>query len=259
MASFYEQTGDNEFDSTALTAGPWSPKAQHGGPPSALLTRAIERHEPREGHRLGRVCVDILRPVPVAPLQVSVRSVHTGKRIQLIEATAQSEGKAVLIARAWRLLAVPGTVPSTPQTIGEDFADIPVSHEVDLQWANMDGYMSVIDWRIEKGRFDQWGPAKVWARQTVPLLEDEEPSPWQRAVTVADSGSGVSLCLDPSRFPAVNCDLNVVMHRDPVSEWIMLDSQTTISAGAGALASTVLADRRGPVGSATQTLLASTT
>ena len=27
---------------TPATAGPWSPKAQHGGPPSGLLTRAIE-------------------------------------------------------------------------------------------------------------------------------------------------------------------------------------------------------------------------
>lgn len=30
----------------ALTAGPWSADAQHGGPVAALLARAIERAEP---------------------------------------------------------------------------------------------------------------------------------------------------------------------------------------------------------------------
>ncbi len=256
MASFYEQIDDTEFTSTARTAGPWSTKAQHGGPPSALLTRAIERHEPRDGHRLGSVCVDILRPVPIAPLHIHVRSIHTSRRTELLEATAQAGGKDVLIVRAWRLLGVPTEVPSTPQTMSANMAEIPATHDVNLPWANMDGYMSMIDWRTEQGRFDEWGPAKIWARQRVPLLHGEEPSPWQRAMTVADSGSGVSMCLDPTRFPTINCDLNVVMHRDPISEWILLDSQTII--GAGAFASTVLSDRRGPVGSATQTLLAST-
>ncbi|RAU95503.1 acyl-CoA thioesterase domain-containing protein, partial [Mycolicibacter senuensis] len=70
--AFYTQTGPGQFDSSALTAGPWSPDSQHGGPPSALLAREMEHHQPREGHRLARVSIDILTPVPVAPLSISV-------------------------------------------------------------------------------------------------------------------------------------------------------------------------------------------
>lgn len=65
--AFYTQLDEDRFDNSPATAGPWSAESQHAGPPSALLGRAIERFEPREGHRLGRVSVDILGAVPVEP------------------------------------------------------------------------------------------------------------------------------------------------------------------------------------------------
>ena len=43
--AFYVTDGD-DFVATAHTRGPWSPKHQHGGPPSALLARAIEAQAP---------------------------------------------------------------------------------------------------------------------------------------------------------------------------------------------------------------------
>src|SRR5690348_2331568 len=44
--AFYELAGQGSYVATAATAGPWSPDAQHGGPPSALAVRALEQHEP---------------------------------------------------------------------------------------------------------------------------------------------------------------------------------------------------------------------
>ena len=79
---------------------------------------------------------------------------------------------------------------------------------------------------------------------------------WQRVLVLADSGSGISLALDPTKHPAINCDLSVTLHRDPETEWIGLDAATTITARAGAMTSTTLLDRTGPIGTATQTLLA---
>ena len=40
-AAFFELEGDR-FGPTVLTRGPWRPEHQHGGPPSALVARAIE-------------------------------------------------------------------------------------------------------------------------------------------------------------------------------------------------------------------------
>jgi hypothetical protein len=48
----------------------------------------------------------------------------------------------------------------------------------------------------------------------------------------------------------------VALHRDPVTEWVGLDSVSTIEAGSGALTTTTVFDREGPIGIATQTLIA---
>ena len=69
-APFFETDGDR-FVPTASTRGPWDPDAQHAGPPAALLGRAIERCEPRDGTRVGRITCEILGPVPLAPLTVA--------------------------------------------------------------------------------------------------------------------------------------------------------------------------------------------
>src|SRR5947209_3830299 len=57
---------------TELARGPWDPAAQHGGAPAALLMRAFERFEPDPGLMLGRVTFELLRPVPLGELRLTV-------------------------------------------------------------------------------------------------------------------------------------------------------------------------------------------
>src|SRR5919107_73071 len=71
---------------TVLTRGPWDPGAQHAGPPAALLGRELERCEPSEGTHLGRVTFEILRPVPLEPLEVDARVVRPGRSVELLDA-----------------------------------------------------------------------------------------------------------------------------------------------------------------------------
>ena len=108
---------------------------------------------------------------------------------------------------------------------------------IGLPGVHRDGYLSAVEFRFERGSFDEPGPAMGWGRQKVPLLDGETPTGWQRVLVLADSGSGISLALDPTRYPAINCDLSVTLHRDPVTEWVGLDAATTITAGAGAMTS----------------------
>ncbi|MGN2640646.1 thioesterase family protein [Nocardia takedensis] len=251
--AFYTRTGENTFDSSPMTASPWGPESQHAGPPSALLVRALEQHESQVPRRLGRVSIDILAPVPVGELTVEVTSVKPGKRVELLEARASVEGREVLAARGWLLTRVAEEFPAA--RTDEAPAEPPESAgEVNLPGAFMDGYMSAIDWRFESGGFDSFGPAVAWARPTIPLLADEPTSPWQRTLILVDSASGVSLIAHPRKNPVINCDLTVVLHRDPIDEWLRLDAKTTVSAGHGASAHAVLADRLGPVGDSLQTL-----
>jgi hypothetical protein len=105
------------------------------------------------------------------------------------------------------------------------------------------------------GAFGEPGPACAWTRMRYPLVPDEEPSPLERVLVVADSGSGLSGLLAASAWYFINPELTVHLHREPAGEWICLDAHTTISAGGTGLATSVLSDRVGPAGVGAQSLL----
>jgi Thioesterase-like superfamily len=252
-AAFYEPAGPGRYLATAATAGPWSPAAQHGGPPSALAARELERHDPDAGMRLARVSVDILRPVPVGELATRTRTVRPGKRVALLETVVSAGGQDVLAARGWRIAisdAAPvvgrnGLVPEVPRTGGTPR----------FPGGYVDGYLSAIDWRFVSGKLDKPGPCQVWARPRIPLVPGEDISPASKALLVADSGSGVSMVLDPAKYIFINVDLTVILHRDPVGEFVLLDAESTMGGTGTGLAKTRLADTTGVFGIGVQTLL----
>ena len=104
--AFYEPDGDG-FRPTELTRGPWSPNAQHGGPPSALLGRAIERLDGGETFVVSRITLEILRPVPLARLEVEASIQRPGRSVQLAVATLRSDGNEIMRATAWRIRVQP--------------------------------------------------------------------------------------------------------------------------------------------------------
>jgi hypothetical protein len=252
---FFEPAGTDVFVATPATAGPWSAQAQHGGPPSALAARALELHEPDPGQRLARVAVDILRPVPLGKITVRTRTVRAGRRVAMLQTVLEADGQEVLHARGWRIAVPDGQVPAIGT--GPVPPPIPAEHPLpDFPGGHMAGYLRAIDWRYVAGRgFESPGPAIVWARPKIPLIPGEELSPMCRALLLADSGSGVSATLDPARFLFINVDLTVIVHRDPVGEWLLLDAVTTIGEQGTGLAETTLSDVHAACGAALQTLL----
>jgi len=255
QTSFFEPAGPGSFVATGATAGPWSADAQHGGPPSALAARELERHEPDENMRLARVAVDILRPVPLGLLTARTRTLRPGKRVALLETVLESGGQAVLVARGWRIAKL---VDAPVATRAAAPPEIPAAAKTPrFPGGNVTGYLSHIEWRFETGNFDEPGPCKTWARPRVPLLPGEETSPMSRTMLLADSGSGVSMALDPRTYIFINVDLTVILHRDPVGEWLLLDAVTTMDGTGTGLAETRLSDSTGEVGIGVQTLLVS--
>ena len=71
MSAFFVPLGDGRYQATERTSGPWDPRHQHAGPPSALLTGALEQTSPREGMALARITVEILGAVPITELEVA--------------------------------------------------------------------------------------------------------------------------------------------------------------------------------------------
>jgi hypothetical protein len=249
--SFYEPAGDDRWLATKHTTGPWDAGAQHGGPPSALLGRAMERCEPRDDMIVTRFTCEIHYPVPVGEVSVTARVSRAGRNVELLEASASAGGREVARASAWRVRRTDAAVPPRHEVP----AALPDEPPMRVPAGWIDGYLSAIEWRPLRGKFTTPGPAAIWTRMRYPLVSDEEPSPLTRVLIVADSGSGVSWELDMARWIFINPELTVHLHREPAGEWICLDAQTAISAGGTGLATSVLSDLDGPVGVGAQSLL----
>jgi hypothetical protein len=249
-------TPDGEWlVASELTRGPWDPGSQHAGPPSALVARAIERAGDADGFQVGRITLEIMRPVPIGRLRATARVVRPGRSVQLIEATLEGEEGELIRALAWRLRTQP--VELSPKPPEEPPPPGPEEGEAKgfFDTGQAVGYHTAMEYRFVKGGFLEAGPAMVWMRQRQPLVAGEETTPLQRLMVVADSGNGVSAALDVGRFIFINTDLSVHLMRMPEGEWICLDAVTYPQENGIGLADTALYDERGRIGRAAQTLL----
>jgi len=241
---------------TELSRGPWSLDAQHGGAPAALLARAVEGADPGPASFVARLTVELLRPVPLAPLTVRTETLRPGRKVQWLTATLEAEDQEVARATALRLrvdeelaLPVPTPAPSSlrppaqsePYTIS--FPGSPV------------GFWSAMELRIADGSFAEVGAATIWFRLAVPLVAGETPTPLQRVAAAADFGNGVSTALERGRYLFINPDLTISLHRAAVGEWVALEARTFAEAHGIGLAESALHDEQGRIGRSAQCLL----
>jgi hypothetical protein len=245
--AFFVPDGDG-FVATPLTRGPWSRGHQHGGPPAALLARAIER-ESATGppFQVARMIVDYLRPIPIGHVAVATDVERAGRSTRLVRATLSASGTPVAVASVLLIRRAEVVLPSLPEPPAP--AKGPESAEpLHLPFFTDEvGYPTAVDVRLAAGRFGS-GAVLAWIRMRVPLVRDEPPSPLQRVLVAADSGHGVSIVLDISRYSFINPDLAVHLHRMPEGEWVGLDAVTRPEPTGVGLAHCRLLDLRGQIG-----------
>lgn len=248
--AYFEPLGTDDgwevFRATPHTVSAWGPDLQHGAPPSAVLTRAMDRFERSELTRIARVTVDLLGPVPLGELRTRARVVRPGRRVQLLESELEAGGRTVARASAWRM-AIGDTADveqsaDTPRVLPEVGRESTFFH----RWTS--GFIDSLEIReAEDGT--------VWARPMLPLVAGEEMTPVERVMAVADIANGVGAVLEPEQWRFLNTDLVTHLHRRPVGEWIGVAASASIGPdGVGATEGT-LYDRAGAIGHTLQALL----
>jgi Thioesterase-like superfamily len=242
--------GPGAFRATGATLGPWEAGMQHGGPPAALLATVIEQCEPLAGFRLARITIELLGPVPLGELQVEARLARPGRRVRLVEARLEVDGRARALARAWQIASQPNLLPAQP---AQALPALPAEQSRLGTWR--DGYASSVEWRFVSGRFDTPGPAEAWTRVRIPLIENQPLTGVQRLLVVADSANGLSAELSFADWLFVPTALTVTLHRLPVGEWIFMRARTSLATDGIGSCVAELADADGFVGTATQPLL----
>jgi hypothetical protein len=239
-----------------LTRGPWRPDAQHGGPPAALLGWGAEQVVGDRG-RIARVGVELIRPVPLVPLEVRSRLERVSRRVT--HAEVELAAADTVVARARALVLHVESVDPVADAAEPDLPG-PEAEVTAPSWASGDDittyHRHAIEHRFVAGSFTQTGPAVDWVRLRVPLVAGEETSGLCRVLAAADFGSGISAVFDhDSPIGLINADLTVGLHRHPEGEWVRLDARSRLGPQGVGLCTTALADTRGPVGTATQSLM----
>jgi Thioesterase-like superfamily len=235
-------------------AGPWDPKMQHGSAPASLVVWAAERIPTPVPMQVARVTIDLMRPVPVAPLTLETEVLREGRKIQLCAIRLKAEGVLTVAATVLKIRSQAQPLPDGPV---EPALELPRPDQLPDHPPSFSSspFVAGVSLRAARGSFGVPGPGAIWYRAERPLIEGFAISQAMRAVVAADFCNGTSAVLDFRKWTFLNADLTVSMARQPVGEWILLDAQSWIGPDGAGLAMARLADTSGYFGRAVQSLV----
>jgi hypothetical protein len=254
--ALFERDGERIVP-TPLARGPWDPNALHGGAPSALFAWACERHDPGPASFVARITVELMRPVPLAPLVLHVRTMRPGRKVQWLEASlVDADEREVAHATTLRLRSddvdTAGAVHPTIELPPGPDADAPL-----FPFGGPDrvGYWNAHDVRLVRGDWTEPGPGTAWFNLRCAVVAGELVSPLMRVAACADFGSGVGNPVRMTNAAAINAEVTIHLHRYPIGDWVALESEAWAQSHGVGLAESRLFDQQGVIGRGAQSLL----
>lgn len=232
-----------------LAVGGWGRDQLRGIAVSSALARAAEvavASTGRTGLQPVRWTVDLFRPATMAPCRTRTAVVRAGRRLCLVDASLEQGDEVVARGTALYLRAgetpegqvwSPDRVPSPPPTGLE-----PVAREPRLYYSDGVGWTA-------SATDHQNGARKASWHRPVPVVEGEEPRPFQMVAGVADVVNMVTNW--GSRGLAyINADITLSLARLPDGPEVGLESLDRVAGDGIAVSTAVVHDRRGPIGTA---------
>ena len=250
-AAFYVPT-ESGFAPTDYVTGPWNPDMCHAGPPAALILNSAAGAIGDMG--ITRASFEIPRGIPKVPCTVRIEDIRSGNKIRLLRAELRSEAEDLLMsANIWCIRTT-----TTPLPVSDPYAlELPPAEECEqfsLDFGVPLGYMDGVEMRTASGTPFHGGPAAIWIRQTIPLIEGETADPYALCGMFGDLGNGISAIEPLHQLVAINTDLTVYLTKRPIGEWIAMES-LTISQGLGlGMTDSLVYDATGFVGRANQSI-----
>jgi acyl-CoA thioesterase len=253
MDAIYRVEG-NRVVTSPDAAGPWDSSMQHGSAPASLVVWAAEAIPTPQPMAIARVTIDLMRPVPVAPLTLETEILREGRKIQLCAVRLRAENVVVVAATVLKIKTQELALPPEVADVAVELPGPDQSREEQPSFSTSP-FVHGISMRAARGKFGVPGPGAIWYRVDRPLVEGAALSQAMRAVVAADFCNGTSALLDFRKWTFINADLTVSFARQPVGEWILLDAESWIGPDGAGLAMARLADQRGYFGRAVQSLV----
>lgn len=260
MTEFLYARAGELFVPTEAGGSPWHPQLLHGGTATGLLGHAVAALVPA-GFAVTRITMDLLRPVPKAPLAVRAEVARDGQRLKVIEVEVTHNGKTVCRASAVLARTQPVTLP--------DYAPVPAAPPPGPEGLPLWSIQDMLDakalaiprglhTRVEVRSQQPWlerGRNMSWLRLPVTIVEGEPLSPFVRACLLSDLGNGVAQLNLGNAAGMINADVTLALFRLPAGEWIGFDSVAQVQATGTGIVHSTLYDTTGSFGYVVQSVL----
>jgi len=254
MNAYFEQIAPDRYRPTRHAGGAWNSDEIHFSPLGGLIVHAIDLHREAaggaSGMELGRISFDILGFLAADDCVIQVKTIRPGRTIELIEATVTIAGRPAVLARAWFIATNDTTAVAGGDTIPLESPESASPWEMGDTWPG--GYIASLESRtVEPPRP---GRTSAWLRTETALVAGEPSSPHASFIALVDTANGIAVRQSPTNWMFPNLDLTIHLHRQPIGDWVGLNTSVTFGPAGHGLTSSVLHDESGPIGRAEQIL-----
>ncbi|WP_390618951.1 thioesterase family protein [Maricurvus nonylphenolicus] len=252
--AFFHTSDGITFIGNDAARGPWMADACHAGPVTGIIARAFELLVTDK--QLLKLSVELLKPVPMDGFQVNTEITKAGRAVTTASADiVDLQGKLIATASSLHMVVQDlGEVPTAPFESHRFSDSVPGGFPIEKTSHGLPGFSSGIEVRYPPGHDNSPGPTSIWMK-TLPLLEGEEPSAFQKLCPLADCGNGTSRNQNGFDIRFMNPDITIVMHRASSADWLLSSAESHWQPTGLGLAQANLFDELGPIGSVMQTLL----
>lgn len=257
MDAFFTADGDSYLPGTK-TGGPWG-QTMGGQIVGGLLGWALDRHG-EDDFQPARLTVDLLRPVPIAPVSIETSIKREGRRIKLVDAALLQNGQVVARASALflrrsaepegQVWSAPVVMPPLPTNSDPLEAEMPFGIWTSSATSNTGSAgMPPLEWQ-------QPGAQKfAWTRIFRPMVAGHPLTPFTRAAFAGDIISSLTHW-STAGLRYINADYTVAISRLPEGEYIGLAAQSYHGNDGVGAGTATLFDSAGPIGTGTVLALA---
>ena len=210
-----------------------------GGAAAAIMCAAIEE-QAGSAFVVASVTTHFLRPVPLAPLQVTATPLRIGRRVTVVDATLAAQSEVCAVQRATLIRVIHESALPTPPPRSTVPERLPLQTRTAPHGER---------WMMDAMEVRSGADGAIWFRLSRPIVAD------QRSMTAvlpaADWAHGVTAPLGAARRPQAaipNPDLMVHLFRPPEGAWIGLESASAWSTNCVGAGWAALYDTGGLIG-----------
>ncbi|MCR9278744.1 MAG: thioesterase family protein [Pseudomonadaceae bacterium] len=264
MDSIFERDGGYWLP-TVAAMGPWG-DSLHGGAPAALVCHCVETTNESD-MPLARMTLDLFRPVPAKPLEVSVTELRRGRRLSVYQASVTHEGRELVRATALfaespagvgvgaaqaRSLPLPGDIEAI--SLAES-----ARREAGRVLGSGDGLHNRLLVQSISGGHGS-GEAHAWLELPLQLAPEIDLSPLAHLAACSDFANGIAQRISSlpngSRVGYINADISLHILREPSHGKVGMTARNDAIADGRAIVSAQCWDAKGMLARISQTALA---